>query len=360
MDFRLDDEQDLIVSTIKRFADKELSEWAADADRAGKPPGKLLAMAGELGFLIDAVPEAADGMLEGVYSHLTRALRAIELGRACAAQAALLECNVEPALAVEKWGTDAAKQAVYGSMTAGGLATTYHDAREKLGVEPDGDGFVITGRTDPVPVLAAASHLLLCAKAGVMFVPTKGANIEAMVPSGWRAAQWGAMICDGTKVPANLVLARGDQARAVREEIMSWYRLNLAARAVGVSASTMAHSDRYGQERVQFGQPIGTFQSLARMQDSNETRVAAARLMVLHSAWLLDSGSSEAADAISRARDFASQTVSRATIDSVQILGGYGFVNDYPVEKQMRDARAFEVLTGTEAFRRVLRRGPRS
>ncbi len=360
MDFRLDDEQDLIVSMIKRFADKELSEWAADADRAGKPPGKLLDMAGELGFFIDAVPEAAEGMLEGDYSHLTRALRAIELGRACAAQAALLECNVEPALAVEKWGTDAAKQALYGSLTEGGLATTYHDARDKLVVEADGDGFQVSGKTDPVPVLGAASHLLLCTSAGVMLVATEGVKVEPLVPSGWRAAQWGSMICEKTRVPADMVLARGDDAAKVRKQILTWYRLNLAARAVGVSTSTMAHSEQYGQERVQFKQPIGTFQSLARMQDSNETSIAAARLMVLHAAWLLDAGSGDAADAVSRARDFASQTVSRATIDSVQILGGYGFVNDYPVEKQMRDARAFEVLTGAEAFRRVLSRGPRS
>jgi hypothetical protein len=358
MDFRLDDEQDLIVGTIKRFADRQLSEWAADADRAGKPPAKLMDTAGEVGFFVDAVPEAADGMLEGEYSHLTRALRSIELGRACAAQAALLEANVEPALAVGKWGSDAAQKAVFASLTGGGLAATYYDARDELGVEIEGGGLVISGKTHPAPVLGAASHVLLCTSTAVGIVATADAQVEALVPSGWRAAQWGSMICEQTRVPADFVLATGDDARAVRNEILAWHRLNLAARATGVAAAAMAHAAQYGQERVQFEQPIGTFQSLARIQDENETHVEAARLMVLHAAWLLETGNSAAPDAISRARDFAAATVSRATIDAVQIYGGYGFVNDYPVEKLMRDARAFEVLTGNEAFRRVLKRGP--
>src|SRR5215813_9189267 len=99
MDFRLDDEQEMIVQTVRRFADRELRGWAADADRAGAPPDKLAAAAGDLGFFLDAVPSAAGGMLDGAYSHLTRALRGFELGRGCPALAALLETNVEPALA---------------------------------------------------------------------------------------------------------------------------------------------------------------------------------------------------------------------------------------------------------------------
>src|SRR6266700_4128420 len=109
MDFALDDDQTLIVQTVRRFADRELRNWAADADRAGAPPDKLATTAGGLGFFLDAVPAEADGILEGSYSHLTRALRGFELGRGCAALAALLETNVEPALAVGTWGTQVAK-----------------------------------------------------------------------------------------------------------------------------------------------------------------------------------------------------------------------------------------------------------
>src|ERR1051326_6055153 len=109
MDFALDEDQQLIVETVRRFADRDLRAWAADADRAGAPPDRLVPVASELGFFVDAIPADAGGMLEGTYSHVTRALRGYELGRGCAALAALLECNVEPALATAKWGNAAAK-----------------------------------------------------------------------------------------------------------------------------------------------------------------------------------------------------------------------------------------------------------
>ena len=121
MDFALDDDQQLIVDTVRRFADRDLRAWSADADRAGTPPDRLTQVAGELGFFVDAVPAEHDGMLEGAFSHTTRALRGYELGRGCAALAALLETNVEPALAVGTWGSAAAKQALFASLASGGL-----------------------------------------------------------------------------------------------------------------------------------------------------------------------------------------------------------------------------------------------
>jgi alkylation response protein AidB-like acyl-CoA dehydrogenase len=130
--------------------------------------------------------------------------------------------------------------------------------------------------------------------------------------------------------------------------------VNLAARAVGVATIAMQHAAAYGEQRVQFDRPIGSFESLLRMRDANETWIAAARLLALDAAWQLDHGLTSGRDAASRARDLACQVVTRATIDAVQIFGGYGFVNDFPVEKLMRDARPFELVMGNEALERVL------
>jgi acyl-CoA dehydrogenase len=90
------------------------------------------------------------------------------------------------------------------------------------------------------------------------------------------------------------------------------------------------------------------------MRDENQTAIGAARSYALKAAWEIDRGLPSAADTASRARDLAAQVVSRATIDAVQMYGGYGFVSDFLVEKLMRDARAFEVLGGNEALARVL------
>nr|MBA3538952.1 acyl-CoA dehydrogenase [Deltaproteobacteria bacterium] len=138
-------------------------------------------------------------------------------------------------------------------------------------------------------------------------------------------------------------------------QVLAWARTSLAARAVGVAIAAMDHAERYAAERVQFGQPIGTFESLIRLRDDALTNATAARLLVLNAGWALDQGHADAGELASRARVLAGDVVARSTIDAVQIFGGYGFVNDYPVEKLMRDARAFEALHGDERLGRVLR-----
>ena len=354
MDFKLDDEQTMIVQTVRKFAERDLRGWGPDADRAGAAPDRLIPMASELGFFIDAVPAANDGMLEGAYSHATRALRGYELGRGCAAMAALLETNVEPALAALKWGSSNAKQALFGSLASGGLATTVHDSRGLLELTADGEGLRVTGRLGPAPVLAAASHVLVIARDAVFLLSTDGVKREAMTPSGWRAAKWATAQLETTQVHGWNVLARGERARVVGDEILAWARVSLAARAAGVAASAMELAKSYANERVQFNQKIGSFEALIRLRDDGETAAIAARLFALHAAWALDTQQPDAFDLASRARVVAGDAVAKATIDAVQIFGGYGFVNDYPVEKLMRDARAFEALYGDERLGRVL------
>ncbi|HEX5061057.1 MAG TPA: acyl-CoA dehydrogenase family protein [Kofleriaceae bacterium] len=343
MDFALDDDQRMIVDTVRRFADRDLRAWSADADRNGAPPDRLTHVAGELGFFVDAVPAAHDGLLEGAFSHATRALRGFELGRGCAALAALLEANVEPALAVARWGSDAAKKELFASLASGGVAALAHDSRATLEVI---DGRV-TGKLGPVPALARASHLLVVAKDLVFVAPTAALKITPVTPSGWRAAQWATAQLDSFK-PEHVLPAES------AEHILAWARVSLAARAAGVATAAMEYAEAYAKERVQFGQPIGKFESLIRLRDDAETGAVAARTLALYAAWALDTNQPRALDLASRARVLAGDVVARATIDAVQIFGGYGFVNDYPVEKLMRDARAFEALHGDERLGRVL------
>ena len=354
MDFALDAEQDLIVQTVRRLSDRDLRGWSADADRAGTPPDRLTALGGELGFFVDAVPAEADGLLDGAYSHLTRALRGYELGRGCAGLAALLETNVEPALAVGTWGSPAAKQALFGSLASGGLATFAHDSRGTLEISAEGNDLRVTGKLGPLPALGTATHVVVAANDVLFLAAVDGMQREAITPSGWRSAKWGTATLDAYRVPADFVLARGAAAKAASTLVLSWARVSLAARAAGVAAASMEYAEQYANERIQFGQPIGKFESLIRLRDDAMTNAAVARLFTLQAAWALDKGLPNAADLASRARVVAGDCVSKATIDAVQIFGGYGFVNDYPVEKLMRDARAFEALHGDERLGRVL------
>ncbi len=349
MNFFLDDDQQLIVETVRKFADRDLRSWAADADRAGAPPDRLASVAGDLGFFVDAVPADSGGLLEGSFSHTTRALRSFELGRGCAALAALLETNVEPALAVAKWGSAAAKKSLFGSLASGGLAALAHDSRDLLDVGETGGLIRVTGTLGPVPALGSASHVLVVTKQRVFLLETTALARTAITPSGWRAAKWGTAQLDAVAVPADFVLQG-----AVADEILAWARVSLGARAAGVATAAMEYAEAYAKDRVQFGQPIGAFESLIRLRDDAETGALAAKQLALYAAWALDSNHPRALDIASRARVLAGDVVAKATVDAVQIFGGYGFVNDYPVEKLMRDARAFEALHGDERLGRVL------
>src|SRR6185503_8999555 len=147
MDFSLSDDEALLVTTLRRWSDRQLRAWAPEADRAGAAPAALWGAAAELGLLVDAVPEAAGGLADGDTSHVQRALRGIELGRGCAALAALCETNVEPALAVARWGSAAAKQALFGALTAESspprLAVTVHDWNDRLAIADGAGGGIV-------------------------------------------------------------------------------------------------------------------------------------------------------------------------------------------------------------------------
>jgi alkylation response protein AidB-like acyl-CoA dehydrogenase len=357
MDFAPDGDQQLIVDTVRRFAERDLRAWAADADRAASPPDRFIAAVRELGLTGDAVPADAGGDLEGSYRHTTRALRGFELGRGCAALAALIESHVELALATARWGSAAAKAAVFASLTRGELGCLAYDSRGTLEIE-DNNTLRVTGKLGATPVLAAASWVLVASQRHLFVVPAASLKRAPIAPSGWRAARWATAQLDGATIPADHVLGRDGAAVA---EVLAWARASLAARAVGVAASAMEHAAAYARERIQFGQPIGKFEAVVRLRDDAETGIAAARLMALYAGWMLDSSPGAAAhDAASRARVIAGDVVARATVDAVQIFGGYGFVNDYPVEKLMRDARAFEGWLGDERLGRVLARKEQS
>ena len=171
--------------------------------------------------------------------------------------------------------------------------------------------------------------------------------------SGLHASATGELIFDGARVPAaNLLGERGEGFRTFLK-ILDGGRISIGALAVGLAQAALDASIPYAQTREQFGRPIGSFQGVAFMVADMATEIEAARQMVWRAAWLKDQGRDYSL-AAAEAKLFASEVSSRATNNGIQIHGGYGYVEEYKVERFMRDAKLTEIGEGTSQVQRLV------
>jgi butyryl-CoA dehydrogenase len=161
------------------------------------------------------------------------------------------------------------------------------------------------------------------------------------------------IVLDGCRVPAANLLGRQGEGLKIALATLDRGRVGIAAQAVGIAQAVLDEALRYSQERVQFGRPISHFQAIQWMLADMATEVEAARLLLHRAAW-----AEERQDRFSReaaiAKLFASETAVRSALKGVQILGGYGYINDYPMERLFRDAKVTEIYEGTSEIQRLV------
>lgn len=353
MDFRLNDDQRMLYDSVKRFANQVVRTAAPHLDLEAKMDANLFKAATELGLPLDALPAAHGGYLEGPFSHLSRALRDDQLGNACAGVAHQLESITDIALAIgsgnektqAKWFKHIAGQAY----ATGAILGT----NDSFTATANSGGYLVSGSQSAV-LLAESAHVWLikataAGKTVLLLLAGKSGGAETFTISstGWRACDMADVNLADIKVDADDVLAEGAEADAIWETLLDGARLSVAARGVGVAQAAVDFAQQYANDRVQFQRPIAKFQAIAQMLEESKSAIAAARLLVQHTASRLDSGEKLSTD-IRNVKAHVSRVLTRATIDAVQVLGGYGFVNDYPVEKYYRDARVFEAIYGRD------------
>lgn len=347
MDFALTQDQRMTLDSVKRFVTNVVKTAAPKIDEHAKMDAAVFKAAAELGMPLDAVPAKFEGYLEGSYAHLNRVLRAEALAQGCAGITYQLESAVDAALALAK-GDDKLQAKWFAKLTGASYATA-----ALLG---DNDGFKFAGGK----VSGAQPAVLLATSAAVWIVKAQGdkgtvlalfagkpaaAQIAAVSNTGFRA-------CDAadvslSEVAPDDVLAEGAQADEIWQHLLDGSRLLVAALGVGLAQASIDFAQGYANERVQFGRPIAKFQAIGQMLEESRAAIAAARLLVQSLAFRLDAGENVSTE-IRNAKAFVARVAARATTDGVQVLGGYGFVNDYPVEKYYRDARVVETLRGRD------------
>ena len=377
MDLDLSAEHTLLRQTIRDFMVKEVEPVVDEHERARRFPVDIVKRLGEMGWLGIPIPENEGG--SGLDT-LAYAIAIEEIGRVWGSLGLIVAAHTSLGCGpLHLAGTPEQKERFLVPMAsgdvlggygltepgagsdAGGTRTT---ARHEDGA--DGGSWVIDGGKRFITNAGHAGTYIITAKTGetekgsaeisAFIVPadTPGFSVGRLEEKlGLHASATGELVFSGARVPAaNMLGARGEGFRTFLK-ILDGGRISIGALAVGLAQAALDASIPYAQTREQFGRPIGTFQGVAFMVADMATEIEAARQMVWRAAWLKDQDRDYSL-AAAEAKLFASEVSSRATNNGIQIHGGYGYVEEYKVERFMRDAKLTEIGEGTSQVQRLV------
>ena len=369
MDFDLTADQALIRTTVKDFADHVVAPGAAERDETGEVPLDIMRQMGELGLFGIPFPERWGGSGGDTVSY---ALAVEEIGRVDASLglgfAAHVSLGCSP---LYLYGSDAQRErflipaatgqylAAFGltepgaGSDAGGTATR---------VEETPDGYRITGTKIFITNALHAGYIVATArqpgdqKISSYIVPagTPGLTVRADYQKlGMRSSETCEIHLDGVEVPRELRL--GEPGRGFRQflEILDGGRISIGALSVGVAQASLDAALAYSQARRQFGHELAHFQAIQFKLADMALEVELARTMVLKAAWLKDQHREYAKEA-AMAKLYASEAAMRASLEAVQIHGGYGYIGEFPVERHFRDVRVTLIYEGTNEVQRLV------
>ena len=371
MDFELSEEQQSIRKTARDFCEREIVPFARDWDRTETMDRGIVAKLGELGFLGAPLPESYGGM--GV-DNVSYCLIIEELGKADSSVRGVVSVNVGlVAKTILKWGTEAQKTQWLPSICSGEMLACYgltepHSGSDAASLKTkavrDGDDWVLAGSKMFITNGTWARVALIFARTGgegpkgisAFLVPTDSKGFSANKVTGklgLRAQDTGELHLDGVRVPdANRIGAEGEGFKVAMSALDSG-RMSLAAGSVGIAQGALEASIKYATEREQFDRPIARFQLVQELISDMAVEIDAARLLTWRVATLADRGEKHTLES-SIAKYYASETAVRASNAAVQVHGGYGYVDEYPVGKYLRDARVATLYEGTSQVHKLI------
>jgi alkylation response protein AidB-like acyl-CoA dehydrogenase len=372
IDSFLTEEQRMIRDAAREFAGEVLAPNAAQWDREARIPDAVIRQLGELGLLGMIVPAE----LGGTYSDYTAyALAMEEIAAGCASCATLMSVHNSVGCGpILKFGTDAQKAGYLPKLASGEVIGAFCLTEPQAGseannlrtraIERDGKWvisgskqFVTNGARAGIAIVFAVTDPELGKKGISAFIvpaDTPGFNVGPPEHKlGIRASDTCPITFDDCAIPAaNLLGARGEGLKIALSNLEGG-RIGIAAQALGIARAAFDAARAYSHERVQFGRPIHEHQSVANMLADMQTQLNAARLLVLHAARMRTEGIACLSEA-SQAKLYASEMAERVCSDAIQIHGGYGFLEDYPVARHYRDARITQIYEGTSEVQRMV------
>ena len=371
MDFALTEEQLLICETARTFCDREIVPHAREWDRTERMDLGIVAKLADVGFLGCALPEEYGGMGLDTISYC---LVMEELGRADSSVRGIVSVNNGLAgKTIAKWGTSEQKREWLPRMCSGESLGCYGLTEPGSGSDPaslvtraerDGDGWVINGSKIFITLGSWAGVCLVFARTGgegprgitCFLVPTATEGFAAVKIDGklgLRAQDTAELFLDGVRVPDSARLGDEGAGFKVAMSALDNGRISLAAGSVGIAQGCVDACLAYAAERTQFGRSIATFQLVQELIADTAVETEAARMLAWRAAFLADAGEPYTL-AASQAKYYASEVAVRAANAAVQVHGGYGYIDEFPVQKYLRDARVSTLYEGTSQIQKLL------
>jgi butyryl-CoA dehydrogenase len=371
MDFSLTPEQELIRSSAREFCEREIVPYSRDWDRAEALDRGLVAKLAAAGYLGATIAEEYGGMGLDTVSYC---LVMEELGRADSSVRGIVSVNLGLAgKTIAKWGTEEQKREWLPQLASGDALGCYALTEPGSGSDPaslvtraqrDGDDWMLSGSKIFITLGSWAGLALVFARIGgagargltCFLVPTGTAGFSATPIKGklgLRAQDTAEVFLDGVRVPDSSRLGAEGDGFKVAMSALDNGRISLAAGCVGIAQGCLDACVRYAGERRQFGKAISSFQLVQELLADMSVELEAARLLTWRAALLADSGQRHTLES-SVAKYYASEVSVRAANAAVQVHGGYGYVDEYPVGKYLRDARVTTLYEGTSQIQKLI------
>lgn len=368
----LNEQQAGIRDVARNFARDEITPFAAQWDRDEAVPLKTLAKMGQLGLMGVCVPEQWGGAGADFVSYVS-AMEAIAYGDAGVANM-MAATNSPVAAGLMAFGNDDQKERFLRPLASGKSVAAFLLSEPQAGsdaasiltrAEKRGDVYVLNGTKNFITAGASADIAMVIAvtdpsagKTGISCFMTQTRRSGYIVARkekklGHRTCDTCQIVLDDLEIPASDMLGEPGEGLKIALSALDSGRVGVAAQSVGVAQAAFDAALRYAQERKTFGKKIIDHQAVGFQLAEMATNIEVARQMYLHAASLKDLGISCIKEA-SMAKLFASEMVEKVTSAAVQIHGGYGFLNDYPVEKFYRDMRVFKIYDGTSEVQKLL------
>lgn len=372
MHLELTDEQRAVREMARKFADEYIVPVARDNDIQERFPGDIIQKMGQLGLLGGPVPVEYGGAGLDYISH---ALVTEEIGKACSSVRTTISVQISLVeLSLARWGTEEQKQRYLPALCSGKLIGCFGLTEPNAGSDPssmettavaDGDHWRLNGRKTWISNGGVAGLAIVFAQTdkskgnrgiGAFLVErdTPGfATRDIHGKLGLRSSNTSELIFDDCRIPKDQILGHVGDGFKVAMSALDNGRYSVAAGCVGICQGCVEACVRYAKERRQFGRPIGSFQLVQDLIARLIVDTDAARLLVFRAGHLKNQGV-RCTREVSIAKYFASEAAVRCALDAIQVHGAYGYANDYPVERYLRDAKVATIYEGTSQIQKLL------